>query len=175
ISGSGIFRQLGSGTTVLTGNNTYSGTTTISAGTLQVGNGGTTGTLGTGNVTNNGELVFNRTDAMTVANTVSGSGSLTQAGVGTTILTRNNSYAGGTTISAGSLQVGNGGTMGTLGSGAVTNNGELVFNRIDSLTVGNNISGTGALMQTSGGTLILTGNNTYEGATSVDAGTLQLG
>ena len=46
ISGTGTLTKAGTGTTTLTGANSYSGTTTISAGTLQVGNGGTTGSWG---------------------------------------------------------------------------------------------------------------------------------
>ena len=56
----------------------YSGTTTISAGTLQLGNGGTTGTLGTGAVVNNGGLDVNRSDALTVSNDISGTGTVDQ-------------------------------------------------------------------------------------------------
>ena len=61
ISGTGSLVQLGSGALTLTGNNTYSGGTTISAGTLQIGNGGTSGSI-TGNVTDNGTLAFDRSD-----------------------------------------------------------------------------------------------------------------
>ena len=80
ISGTGTLTKTGTGTTTLTGTNTYSGTTTISAGTLQVGNGGTTGSLGTGNVTNNAALVVNRSGAVIVGGVISGTGTLTQAG-----------------------------------------------------------------------------------------------
>ena len=66
ISGTGTLTKIGAGTTTLTGANTYSGTTTISAGTLQIGNGGTTGTLGSGNVVNNAALRINRSDALTL-------------------------------------------------------------------------------------------------------------
>ena len=66
ISGTGTLTQVGTGTTTLTGANTYTGGTTISAGTLQVGNGGTTGSVA-GNVIDNGALVFNRSDAVTFA------------------------------------------------------------------------------------------------------------
>jgi len=60
ITGTGVLRQIGSGTTTLTGTNTYAGGTAIAAGTLQVGDGGTTGGLGTGPVVDNASLVFDR-------------------------------------------------------------------------------------------------------------------
>jgi fibronectin-binding autotransporter adhesin len=121
ISGTGSLVQLGSGTLVLTGNSTYTGGTTISAGTLQIGNGGTTGNI-TGNVTDNGTLAFNRSDAVTFAEAISGTGSLAQLGSGTVTLTGNNTYSGFTTISAGTLQIGNGGTSGSI-TGNVIDNG----------------------------------------------------
>src|SRR5262249_29412792 len=142
----------------LSGSNTYSGATTISAGTLQIGDGGTSGTLGTGAVTNNGALSLVRSDVTTVVNAISGTGNLVQGGSGTSILTGNNSYSGTTTISAGTLQIGNGGTTGSLGSGAVTNNGTLSFNRSNSMTVSNAISGAGNLVQGGSGATILTGS-----------------
>src|SRR3989442_6699022 len=101
---------------VLRAANTYSGGTPISGGTLQVGNGVTTGALGAGAVVDNARLTFNRSDAVTIANDISGTGGLNQIGNGTTILTGTNSYSGGTTISGGTLQVGSGGTSGTLGT-----------------------------------------------------------
>ena len=79
VSGTGSLTQAGSGTLTLTGANTYSGGTTISAGTLQVGNGGTTGSIA-GNVIDNAVLAFNRTDSVTYGGVVSGTGTLTQAG-----------------------------------------------------------------------------------------------
>ena len=82
---------------ILTGNSNYSGTTTIgSQSTLQIGNGGTSGTLGTGAVIDNGTLTFNRSDTVTLFAPISGSGSVTQSGSGTLILSGNNSYSGGT-------------------------------------------------------------------------------
>ena len=172
ISGTGSLEKQGAGTSTLTGNNSYSGTTTISAGTLQVGNGGTSGTLGSGNIVNNAALAFNRSDSHTVSNTISGTGSLEKQGVGTSTLAGNNSYSGTTTISAGTLQVGNGGTNGTLGSGAVVNNAALVLNRSDSIAVSNQISGTGSVAQNGGGTTILSAANTYTGGTVINNGTL---
>ena len=78
ISGAGVVNQIGAGTTVLTGTNTYTGGTTISAGTLQLGAGGATGSI-VGNVVDNGTLTFNRSDAVTFAGLVSGSGAVDQA------------------------------------------------------------------------------------------------
>ena len=79
---------MGSGTTVLTGNSNYTGGTLISAGALQLGAGGATGSI-SGNVTNNGALVFNRGDTYTFGGLISGTGSVTQQGSGTTVLTGN--------------------------------------------------------------------------------------
>ena len=173
ISGTGVVSQIGSGTTILTGANTYTGGSTISAGTLQLGNGGTTGSI-VGNVTDNGALAFNRSDVVTFGGVVSGSGAVNQIGSGTTVLTSANTYTGGTTISAGTLQLGNGGTTGSI-VGNVTDNGALAFNRSNAVTFGGVVSGTGMVNQIGSGTTILTGTNTYTGGTTISAGTLQIG
>ena len=165
--------QTGLGTTTLLGANTYTGTTLISAGILQVGNGGAAGALGTGAVTDNTSLIFNRSDTITVANAIGGPGSLTQQGAGTTILTGANTY-GTTLINAGTLQIGAGGTAGSLGSGTVTDNGALVFNRSDAITVANAINGSGTLTQQGTGNTNLTGVSAYTGATTVAGGTLRV-
>src|SRR5690606_26450272 len=109
----GAVQQLGGGTTILTGANSYTGGTTISAGTLQLGNGGATGSI-VGNVVNDGMFTFNRNNSYTFAGLISGTGALSQIGTGTTILTADNLYGGGTTITAGTLQIGNGGTTGSI-------------------------------------------------------------
>ena len=159
----------------LSGANIYAGATTITGGTLTVGLGGTTGNLGTGDVTNNGTLVLNRSDNVTLANAISGTGAVTQAGTGTTVLTAANSYAGATTISAGTLQMGTGGTAGSIGTGAVVNNGTLRVNRSDAVTIPGAMSGTGTLVQAGTGTTILTGDSTaFAGTTQVDAGILRV-
>ena len=175
ISGAGGLAQDGSGLTILTGTNSYTGTTTIGAGTLQIGDGGTSGSIGPGAILTDGTLSVNRSDTLTLANSISGVGGLVNAGAGTTILTGANSYAGSTTIAAGTVQVGDGGATGTLGTGAVVNNGALIFNRSNAVTVAGDISGTGALQQVGSGTTILQGHNTYTGGTTISAGTLELG
>ena len=174
ISGTGTLAQIGEGTTILTGNNTSSGPTIIASGVLQVGNGGTTGGLGTGDVLNQTALVFNRSGSLTVPGAISGAGTITQVGTGTTIFTGANTYSGVTTISAGTLQIGDGGTSGQLGTGLVINNGSLVFNRRDAIAVSNPISGTGSLTQAGIGVLTLSGAKTYTGNTFVNDGTLVL-
>ena len=173
ISGTGSLTQLGAGTLTLTGANAYTGGTTISAGTLQIGNGGTTGSI-VGNVLDNSALAFDRSNNVTFGGVISGTGSLTQLGAGTLTLTGANTYTGGTTISAGTLQIGNGGTTGSV-AGNVADNGALAFDRRVCVTFGGVISGSGSLAQLGGGTLTLTGANTYTGGTTISAGTLQIG
>ena len=177
IGGAGNLSQASTGLLVLANDNTYAGTTaTTGASTLQIGNGGTTGSLGGGAVSlaSGSTLKFNRTNTYVAANAISGAGAVTQAGTGTTTLSGSNSYSGATTISSGTLQIGNGGTTGSLGSAGVTNNGALAFNRTDTVTVSNAISGSGAVNHLGSGTTILTGVNSY-GATTISSGTLQIG
>ena len=173
ISGAGGLTKLRPGRLTLTGENTYTGGTTIAAGALQIGNGGTTGSI-TGNVTNNGTLAFNRSNDMSYGGVVSGTGALNKLGAGRLILTGENTYTGGTTIAAGALQIGNGGTTGSI-TGNVTNNGTLAFNRSNDMSYGGVVSGIGALNKLGAGRLTLTGENTYTGGTTIDAGALQIG
>jgi fibronectin-binding autotransporter adhesin len=200
ISGNGTLQKTNSGTLTLTGNNTFAGNTTISAGTLQLGNGGTTGAI-TGNVTNNGTLAFNRSDAIVFSGTISGSGTVAQNGTGTVTLTAANTYTGPTNVNVGVLQAGianafelnsaitvataatfdlNGFNqeIGSLaGGGNVTLvNATLRAGRNNSSTVFSGvISGSGAFIKSGIGTLTLIGNNIYTGGTTIFAGTLQLG
>ena len=138
----GSLVKVGTGTLTLSGANTYTGGTTINVGTLQLGDGGASGSI-VGDVTDNGTLAFKRSDTLTFPGVISGSGGLSQLGSGTTILTADNPYTGGTTVTAGTLAVGDfahpsaalsgggaiavgsGGTLGGYGSvtGDVTNSG----------------------------------------------------
>ena len=173
ISGLGGLTKLGTGTLTLTGKNFFSGVTTISGGTLQVGNGGATGNIG-GDIVDNAALVFDLSGFVTVPGAISGKGTLAQIGSGTTILTGTDTYSGGTTITSGTLQIGNGNNTGSI-AGNVVDNGTLAFAHADTVTFADVISGSGSLTQLGGGTLVLTGDNIYTGGTTIRGGVLQIG
>ena len=166
--------KAGAGTLNLTGANTYSGTTTISTGTLQIGNGGTTGTLGTGAVVNNAGVRINRSDAVTVGNVISGTGTRLPTQERNDDADGNEDlHAGLTTISAGTLQIGNGGTTGTLAP-ATSRQLALIVNRATRDLCRRDQRHRHA-DQAGAGTMTLTGANTYTGSTTISAGTLQIG
>lgn len=195
LSGTGGLNVVGTNTALLelTGINTYTGGTVLTSGTLSVSsdanlgvassplilNGGTlanTGAFSTSrSITLNTASDTFQTDAdLLVSEAISGGGNLNKTGSGALILTGANTYAGGTTITAGTLQIGNGGTLGSI-SGNVSNSGILTFNRSDSISYGGVISGSGALNKTGAGVLTLTGDSSgFGGHTSVHAGTLAL-
>ena len=161
----GISGEIGTGTV---------GVAASGTGTLGMDVSGTT-TFSTGTITVNNTATLDATLADSIAifqGVITGAGSITKTGAGIVKLSGANDFSGGLTISAGTLQVGEAGTTGTLGSGAVTNNAALIFNRSDALSISNIISGTGSLTQAGAGNLTLSGANTYSGATTVSAGTL---
>ncbi|MEK7951805.1 beta strand repeat-containing protein [Luteolibacter soli] len=150
------------GTLFLTANNTATGAITVDAGTLQIGNGGTTGSIAAPTVANNGSVVVNRTDNVTIASLISGSGTLTQAGTGTAILSQDNTYTGLTTVSAGTLQIGANGTTGNL-AGNILDNANVEFNRSNNFSYGGSITGSGSVTKRGLGNMTLTGTNTFGG------------
>lgn len=97
----------GTGTQIMAGDNNYSGTTTVSAGTLQFGNGGATGSIGTGNVSvaSGAKLIFNATRNNEIASVLSGAGTITQKGTGSTLTLSNaaNTFTGALNVEAGRL------------------------------------------------------------------------
>ena len=201
--------KLGRNTLTLTGSNSYTGATTVSAGTLlatttaslpgynnpngivsvaggavlavQTGN-GTTGwssdqidslwydtnwvnpTAVLGIDTTNGNFTYGSNILQPM--------SLAKLGANSLTLTGSNPYTGTTIISAGTLQVGAGGATGSLGMGSVVDNSVLVLDRSDTITLANSISGTGMLIQSGSGELVLGGTNTYTGGTTIANGTL---
>jgi len=174
VSGSGNLVKQGEGTLTLTGNSNYTGGTTITAGTLQIGNGSTDGAI-IGDVANAGTLVFDRSDDVAFDGVVSGIGSLVQQGEGSLALTGDSSYTGGTTITDGTLQIGNGGTTGSI-VGDVANAGTLAFDRSDAMTFAGVVSGGGSLVQQGSGALTLDGDSgAFTGDTEVRSGSLVVG
>ena len=167
IDGAGSLVKTGAGTFTLTGASTYNGGTTINAGTLQIGDGGTTGTI-VGNVVNNAALGFNRSNAYTFAGTISGSGRVQQTGAGTTTLTGVNTYTGGTLISAGTLV----GASTSFGTGAIVDNAALVLDQPIDASFANALGGTGSLTKQGAGILTYTGTGTLSGPTQVLGGGL---
>ncbi len=178
---------LGVGTIILSGGtlqDSGSGWTLANAvditGNVTLGSAGANGltldSQGLGNVvTLTNSPVLTVTAPTTIADQIVSSSGLTMAGSGLLVLTATNNYTGLTTVSGGTLQLGNG-TNGSVGStsGFVTN-GVLAFDLSVPTTVSQNISGTGGLTQMADSVLTLTGNNSYRGATFIAAGTLQAG
>lgn len=171
ITGTVTLTKTNSGTLIVLTTNDYNGVTTIGQGTIQVGNGVAGGALGSGLIVDNGELLLQQPGNSTFTNVISGTGSLAQAGSGTLTLAATNTYTGRTIISAGILQIGNGGTI---GGGDVVDSTALVFNNSSSNNVSGVVSGAGSLTVLGGGIVNLTSNSTYTGGTSVSNATLQV-
>ncbi len=163
------------GLQILNGTNTYSGLTTITAGTLQLGDGSNVGSINNSSgVVVNDTLTFNNPGSSIFAPPISGSGNVIQM-TGTVILTGASTFDGTTTIDPyATLQIGNGGSAGSFtGAGTIVNNGQLVFDLTSDTTLPANISGGGALIQNGTGMVVLTGNNTYNGGTLIQSGVVQ--
>nr|WP_241030913.1 autotransporter domain-containing protein [Paraburkholderia sp. Ac-20347] len=227
--------KIGSGTETLTGANSYTGGTTIDAGTLAIGAGGSLASTGAVTLANAGTgfdisgasaaqtigalsgvagssvtlggntLTFGDTTDQTFGGTIDGTGGIVKQGSGTETLTGANTYTGGTTVDAGTLALGAGGSLASTGAVNLANSGAgfdisgasgaqtigalsgvggttvslganaLTFGDASSQTVGSTISGTGGIVKQGSGTETLTGANTYSGGTTLNAGGLVVG
>ncbi|EDH7241156.1 fibronectin-binding autotransporter adhesin ShdA [Salmonella enterica subsp. enterica serovar Enteritidis] len=200
VTGEGQIVKSGSDELIVTGDNTYSGGTTISGGTLTADH---ADSLGTGAVANSGVLQVGEGE---LENTLSGSGSLVKTGTGELTLSGDNTYSGGTTITGGTLTADHADSLGS-GSLVKTGTGELTLSggndysggttiiggtltadHADSLGTGavansgvlqvgegeleNTLSGSGSLVKTGTGELTLSGDNSYSGDTTIADGTL---
>lgn len=208
VGGGGNFTQAGTGTTTFTSANTYSGLTTVQGGVLRYGianaisSGGVTITSGaaldlatfndsvgavtltSGTILGSGTLTSTSGFTLTsgsVQAPLAGAVGLTMQGGGLLPLTGANLYTGATTVSSGTLQMGNGSTAGSIGSSssvAVSTNAIFAINRSDNVTQGASffpvISGAGGFQQAGSGTTTLASINTYTGPTSVVGGALAI-
>lgn len=182
--------KTGAGRLVLSGANSYTGGTTISAGILGVGADNNLGVASGSLTLNGGTLQYtagftsNRLVTLgaaggtfdtngnnsSLAGVISGAGALTKIGAGTLTLSGANTYSGGTIVNAGSLQ-GNSTSL----QGDITNNAIVVFDQSLAGTYAGVMEGTGSLVKQNTGSLALTGVNTYTGGTFLNGGILSVG
>ncbi|MHA3771838.1 beta strand repeat-containing protein [Verrucomicrobiota bacterium sgz303538] len=171
----------GTGTLVLTATNTYSGSSSIQGGTLEIGGAGSLGTTYDAGINNNGSLLYNTSANSTLNGVISGIGSVTKSGTSTLTLTGANTYSGGTNLTAGTLNVNNatalgtgaltitGGTLDNTTSAAITVtrnnpqnwNGDFTFQGTQSLNLG-----TGAVALSGNRTVTVVGNTLTVGGIS---------
>lgn len=173
LTGSAPLTVQGGGTVIVanSGSNDLTGAVNINSGTLQIGNGGAGGNLGSGNITNQGNLVFNRSGALTV-NSIHGGGLITNNGSGVVTIGGVNTYEGGLSVNQGTVKAGSGTALGSVAgstwvaNGATLDVGGQVLN-LEAVTVsGAGVGGGGAIVNTGGDQLNAMGNVTLEGHTT---------
>ncbi len=171
-------RKQGNGILQLSAANTYSGTTSIESGMLQIGAGGTTGSLNTASVITGSAgatLAFNRSNTITsgsqFAATIGGAINVSQLGSGTLVLAGANTYTGTTSLAAGTLRVSGSGRIASSAAIDVASGAVLAFARADDYggAYDGKLTGSGFLSVQSG-SLTLTGLNTFAGNSEVLSG-----
>ena len=173
ISGTGNLSKSGTGSFSLSADQTFTGLTTVNAGTLVLGVGGTTGSLA-GNlaIEANGLTQFNRSNNQTYAGMISGTGAIEKLGASTLTLTGTSSFTGRMTVAAGSVQIGDGATSGSF-AGNIVNNTKVIFDRSDASDYVGVLSGAGDFIKQGMGALTLSGVGSTQGSVSVNSGTLK--
>ena len=173
--------NIGSGQQVFTGTNSYTGGTGIMAGAvLELGNGGTEGSVA-GSITNYGAVVFNRSDDVLYNGEITGNGLFAHVGSGKLTLTTTSSSRGDVLIGPDStLQLGSGGTTGHIGgtnfTGTIINLGTLIYDRSNAVSWKGIYAGNGEIIKEGTNTLTLTGDSSnYDGLTTVKRGKLIVG
>ncbi len=159
--GSKLTKQ-GDGTLILSNTGNDYGDTEIDGGILAAKD---AASLGTGDVT----ITESATLALsqgTLDNNVTGGGKIVKTGNDELIVTGDNTYSGGTTITGGTLTADHADSLGT---GDIDNSGVL---QVGEGELENTLSGSGALVKTGTGELTLSGDNTYSGGTTIDDGVL---
>ncbi|MES2129693.1 MAG: autotransporter-associated beta strand repeat-containing protein [Pseudomonadota bacterium] len=201
LAGGGALVKAGTGTLEIGKGTAFTGTATITAGTLTIGHGNAIGTgdndvLGA-NITNNAKLVFNHSDGLSYSKKIIGMGSLEKAGAGELLLSGDNSYSGGTILSAGNLRLFSAGAIGTTGTISF-NGGTLKFSSFNTtdysarfstvagqkyafdtngntVSLANNLSAPNSTLSKSGlGSLVLATNVNFGGAVTINAGSLEV-
>ena len=187
LSGAGSLTKQGAASLTLaeSGGDDFTGGIMVSGGTLQVGNGGTSGTLPAGNVSVDASaaLVFDRSDNLAVPSAISGLGTITQNGGSLLALNGvNNAFAGALVVAHGTLQPGNTNALGTAAVSVTVNSGAsldvngLKFNNSQPITAaGAGVNGNGAIVNNSTNApnqilrnVTLAGHTTFGGATNWD-------
>jgi len=175
LSGAGGLLVTNDGIFALASTNTFAGNTTIAPGAnLQLGDGSVANGTVAGLITNNGVLTVANPYSQIITTNILGAGSLVETGPGTLIL-GTNTYTGGTTISGGTLQLGDGATFDGLVPGSLIDNATLAVANPTAQTLAAVISGSGSFVKSGAGTLTLNANETYAGSTTVNGGSLVLG
>jgi autotransporter-associated beta strand protein len=163
--------KTGAGTLVLSGANSWTGLTTISAGVLNIQNASALGTTAAGTTVSSGAAL------QIQGNIAVGNEALALNGGGISSdgalrnISGNNSYAGGITLGSASTINSDAGTL-TLSGGIVNGGFDLTLGGASNISESGVISGTGAMTKSDSGTLTLSGINTYSGGSTINGGTV---
>jgi fibronectin-binding autotransporter adhesin len=172
--GTGRLTKENAGTLTLTANNTFTGNTLISGGALRLGNGGTTGAV-TGTLTNNGTLIYHRSDNIAQSGVISGTGAVIKQGAGKLTLSNANTYSGTTTVSDGTLLATTSTSLGTTAGGTTVEDGATLeissgATIAENITItGSGVGGGGAIRSLGDGQNTLSGTITLGGNARINA------